>query len=227
MITGPRGSLAYLSSSIFQSAYAMDFDYHSLHGNDIVLFSDMSSLKSIDKNNIIMYVLSSNQECILKPAFIFWWSLAFGLFSLWNLLNLCWSICNRAACDNEREMENNLVDLKESSEEINKISFICSCIVDSLNDGGSVLIPIGRLDIVLKLLEELSRLLESSNLKVLYRLSLFLYDRHGWLWDDCLDCVVGFSLFFGYSLLVSLFLAKDLLLLVILRSISIFHLFYI
>lgn len=76
-------------------------------------------------------------------------------------------------------MENNLVDLKESSEEINKISFICSCIVDSLNDGGSVLIPIGRLDIVLKLLEELSRLLESSNLKVLYRLSLSLYDRHG------------------------------------------------
>lgn len=71
MITGPRGSLAYLSSSIFQSAYAMDFDYHSLHGNDIVLFSDMSSLKSIDKNNIIMYVLSSNQECILKSAFIF------------------------------------------------------------------------------------------------------------------------------------------------------------
>lgn len=43
-INGPRRSIAYLSSSIFQSAHSMDFDYRALHGNDLVLFSDLSSL---------------------------------------------------------------------------------------------------------------------------------------------------------------------------------------
>lgn len=50
-INGPRRNITYLSSSVFESAHAMDFDYHSLQGNDIILFSDLSSLNSIAKGN--------------------------------------------------------------------------------------------------------------------------------------------------------------------------------
>lgn len=48
-INGPRRNITYLTSSIFESSHAMDFDYHSLQGNDLILFSDMSSLSSMAK----------------------------------------------------------------------------------------------------------------------------------------------------------------------------------
>ena len=64
-------------------------------------------------------------------------------------------------------MRNTLIDSDDTTEEINKINFICSSVVDSLRGGGSVLIPIGRLGIVLVLLEQISQALEASNLKVL------------------------------------------------------------
>lgn len=54
----------------------------------------------------------------------------------------------------------------EILEEIEKLAFICSCAVDSVKAGGSVLVPIGQLGIVLQLLEQVSLALESSNLKV-------------------------------------------------------------
>lgn len=44
MINGPRRNITYLSSSIFESAHAMGFDYCSLQGNDLILFSDFSHL---------------------------------------------------------------------------------------------------------------------------------------------------------------------------------------
>lgn len=47
-INGPRRSIAYLTSSIFRSMHAMDFDYSSLCGNDLVLFSDLSSLANLE-----------------------------------------------------------------------------------------------------------------------------------------------------------------------------------
>lgn len=53
MINGPRRNITYLSSSIFESAYAKEFDYLSLQGNDLVLFSDLSLLHgmtTLDKN---------------------------------------------------------------------------------------------------------------------------------------------------------------------------------
>jgi integrator complex subunit 9 len=53
------------------------------------------------------------------------------------------------------------------AEEIERISFICSCIIDAINSGGSVLIPIGRIGIILLLLEHMSETLHSSNMKVI------------------------------------------------------------
>ncbi|CAM8932568.1 unnamed protein product [Rhodiola kirilowii] len=53
-----------------------------------------------------------------------------------------------------------------SREEIEKVAFICSCIVESVRFGGSVLIPIGRLGHILLLLEQISTFLESSDIKV-------------------------------------------------------------
>ncbi|ONK67500.1 uncharacterized protein A4U43_C05F690 [Asparagus officinalis] len=146
-ISGPRGSIAYLSSSIFQSAHAMDFDYHSLQGKDVVLFSDLSSLYSLADGNDTS---GSNhdeemEEKDLSPS---------------DVSEV------RASYDKEDETRSYLIDPGESSEENNKISFICSCVIDSLNEGGSVLIPVGRVGIILVLLEQLSQLLESSNLEV-------------------------------------------------------------
>lgn len=42
-ITGPKGSIAYVSSSVFTSATAMSFDYKALQGSDVLLYSDFSS----------------------------------------------------------------------------------------------------------------------------------------------------------------------------------------
>lgn len=53
------------------------------------------------------------------------------------------------------------------TEEIERISFICSCIIDAIKSGGSVLIPIGRLGVILLLLEHISETLHSSNMKVI------------------------------------------------------------
>nr|XP_033517407.1 uncharacterized protein LOC117281676 [Nicotiana tomentosiformis] len=58
------------------------------------------------------------------------------------------------------------LDSDEYSEEMENVSFICSCALNSINDGGSVLIPIGRPIVMLKLLEHVSLSLESSNLKI-------------------------------------------------------------
>ncbi|KAM3334650.1 hypothetical protein ACQJBY_029220 [Aegilops geniculata] len=51
------------------------------------------------------------------------------------------------------------------AEEIERISFICSCISDAIKSGGSVLIPIGRLGVILLILEHISETLFSSDMK--------------------------------------------------------------
>lgn len=43
-LNGPKGDIAYLSSSCFFSAHAMAFDYHSLQGTCALIYSDFSSL---------------------------------------------------------------------------------------------------------------------------------------------------------------------------------------
>ncbi|KAJ8554150.1 hypothetical protein K7X08_024828 [Anisodus acutangulus] len=66
----------------------------------------------------------------------------------------CWETTTESSLDSD-----------DYSKEMEKISFICSCALNSINDGGSVLIPIGRPEVMLQLLEHVSLSLESSNLK--------------------------------------------------------------
>jgi integrator complex subunit 9 len=53
------------------------------------------------------------------------------------------------------------------AEEIERISFICSSIIDTIKSGGSVLVPIGRLGVILLILELLSETLHSFDRKVI------------------------------------------------------------
>lgn len=44
ILNGPKGDVAYLSSSSFISAHAMTFDYRNLQGTYALIYSDFSSL---------------------------------------------------------------------------------------------------------------------------------------------------------------------------------------
>ncbi|XP_078169753.1 integrator complex subunit isoform X3 [Carex rostrata] len=129
LIKCPKGSLVYLSSSVFGSAHAMEFDYVSLTGQDIVIFSDFSSLSSmdLDEENINKCALSGESEDLSVPK---------------------------------------LIGADEIEDEAEKIHFILSCIVDSVKEGGSVLIPSGRFGVIFALLEHIGDFLGSLNLKV-------------------------------------------------------------
>jgi integrator complex subunit 9 len=50
-LKGPRASITYLPSTVFVSAHALDCDYNSLKENDVILFSDFSSLNVMDEDN--------------------------------------------------------------------------------------------------------------------------------------------------------------------------------
>ncbi|KAK9057815.1 hypothetical protein SSX86_022653 [Deinandra increscens subsp. villosa] len=58
------------------------------------------------------------------------------------------------------------LNFDESSEEMEKLNFICSCSIDSVEAGGSVLIPMGRIGVILQLLELFALHIESSGIKV-------------------------------------------------------------
>ncbi|MCL7039685.1 hypothetical protein MKW94_016216 [Papaver nudicaule] len=137
-------SITWLSSSIFDSAHTMNFDYHSLQGNDVIIFSDLSLLhgapKDADGNRILPTFQSPTASDVL--------ALRDG--------NVCKEEFNKSL----------VVDTGESLEEMDKLAYICSYAIESVKAGGSVLVPIGRLGIVLQLLEQISLSLESSNLKV-------------------------------------------------------------
>lgn len=49
-IKAPRRNIVYLSSSIFEPAQATGFDYHSLQGADVILFSDLASTNDITED---------------------------------------------------------------------------------------------------------------------------------------------------------------------------------
>ncbi|KAL1338780.1 hypothetical protein HN51_033372 [Arachis hypogaea] len=55
---------------------------------------------------------------------------------------------------------------KEDSEEMEKLAFICSCAIESIKGGGSVFIPINQFGIFLQLLEEVSKAIDASAMKV-------------------------------------------------------------
>ncbi|XP_068659810.1 uncharacterized protein [Aristolochia californica] len=137
-INGPRRSVVYLSSSSFASAYAMDFDYHSLQGNDLMIFSDFSyfhggKVETRSQGNGSLASISSSFK------------------------------------DDASEREAHIVPLvndDEGSEEVDKLAFISSCILDTIKQGGSALIPTGRLGVILQLVEQVSLSLEALNLTV-------------------------------------------------------------
>ncbi|XP_031129963.1 integrator complex subunit 9-like isoform X2 [Ipomoea triloba] len=137
-IVSPKGSITYLSGSVFASATAMSFDYFSLQKSDILLYSGYapSDVDNVD---------GDNSRC--TPP--------------------CNDFSNSSGSDFSLEVTAKyLLDSSEYTEEMEKIDFLCSCVLDSVNAGGSVLIPIGRPGIMLQLLENVGLLLESSNLKV-------------------------------------------------------------
>ncbi|XP_058225950.1 uncharacterized protein LOC131334745 isoform X3 [Rhododendron vialii] len=134
-IRGPKNSVVCLSSSIFVTSHAMNFDYHALQGYDLILFSDFSLDVYEDTENGVM-TAANNLSSISDGS------------------------------DTQHMTTESLLNTDDSFEEMEKLAFISSCIIDSVKVGGSVLVPIGRLGIVLQLLECISCALESLNLKV-------------------------------------------------------------
>ncbi|XP_050375178.1 uncharacterized protein LOC126792754 [Argentina anserina] len=138
-INGPKGGIAFISSSIFVSAHAMNLDYIALQGNDTIIYSDFSSLHDIEDTE------SDITNCIPpKP----------DSSSLRNEEN------------EGREWVESPLHVDDSMEEMQKLAFLSSHVIDSVKAGGSVLIPLSRLGIVLQLLEQISASLDVSDLKV-------------------------------------------------------------
>ncbi|KAL1211978.1 Cleavage and polyadenylation specificity factor subunit 3-II [Cardamine amara subsp. amara] len=76
---------------------------------------------------------------------------------------------NHVSTISDKKDENlaaSLLNTEDSLEEIEKLAFVCSCAAESADAGGSTLITITRIGIVLQLLELMSNSLESSSLKV-------------------------------------------------------------
>ncbi|KAM0024434.1 putative metallo-beta-lactamase, Beta-Casp domain, integrator complex subunit 9 [Helianthus debilis subsp. tardiflorus] len=133
-LKSPKRDVAYISSSVFSSGTAMDFDFHALIGSDVLIYSDFASW------NGDTCVESENNSSSSVPF-----------------------DCSTKS-DNAHAWE--LQDFDESSEEMEKLNFICSCSMNAVKAGGSVLIPIGRLGIILQLLELLALHIESSDIKI-------------------------------------------------------------
>lgn len=137
-LKGPRASITYLPGTVFVSAHALDCDINSLKENDVVLFSDFSSLNVMDEDN----------ENLCENAM------------------LCDDSVSRGDGVDEDENVQILCKNDDIAEEIERISFICSCIIDAIKSGGSVLVPIGRLGVILLILELISETLHSFDKKV-------------------------------------------------------------
>ncbi|KAL2461152.1 cleavage and polyadenylation specificity factor 73 kDa subunit-II [Abeliophyllum distichum] len=125
----PKGSIAYLSSSVFSSATAMCFDYNALQRSDVILYTDFTPCNASSISND-----DDNGSATADPN--------------QSVDTVNWE----AIADDYQEME--------------KLDFICSCSMNSVKAGGSVLIPVGRVGIILQLLERIALCLESQNLKV-------------------------------------------------------------
>ncbi|GKU91295.1 hypothetical protein SLEP1_g5194 [Rubroshorea leprosula] len=138
-ISCPQGNTACISNSIFGSSHAMEFDYDALQGNDLLVYSDFSSLKTMEdaENNTNNFGPVTGTSSNLREEDNHW-----------------------------QEAAATLLKNDGTSEEAEKLAFICTCSIDSVKAGGSVLIAIDRLGILLQLLEQLSIFLESSTLSV-------------------------------------------------------------
>ncbi|KAL6957383.1 non-specific serine,threonine protein kinase [Sarracenia purpurea var. burkii] len=144
-INGPKINIVWLSSSIFVTSQAMNFDYHALQGYDLILYSDFSLLDVVED--------TGNENCFATAEN--------NLSAIGGAISLC-----SDDSDTRDVSTGSLLNTDDNSEDMEKLAFISSCAIDSVKDGGSVLIPIGQLGIVLQLLESISISLEALNLKV-------------------------------------------------------------
>ncbi|KAL0375524.1 UNVERIFIED_CONTAM: hypothetical protein Scaly_0670000 [Sesamum calycinum] len=119
-------------------AAAMSFNYKALQRSDVILYSDFSSCNGPDK-------FDNEDNC----------SGAAGN-----------SYSNLSSDDVNSEGHDTLLNDDEYLEEMEKLNFICSCSVDCIKAGGSVLIPISRIGITLQLLERFALDLASENMRV-------------------------------------------------------------
>lgn len=137
-IGSPKGTVSYLSSSCFVASTSMEFDYHALQGSDMIIYSDFITWKTgNDVDDNISYSAPSTYEL---PDF--------------------------SNGENDWKVRaESLLKLDDGEDEVEKLGFLCSCSIDSIKSGGSVVIPIGRLGIILQLLEQIADTLEASNIK--------------------------------------------------------------
>ncbi|CAI0442165.1 unnamed protein product [Linum tenue] len=135
-IDGPKRNITWLSCSIFASKHAMNFDYDALRGRDLVLYSDKQFLPLMDE-------VQSNDASSTIPS-----------------KDLSDLRCCSADKDDWKKLSESLLSTDEILEK-EKLDFICSCILQSVQAGGSVVIPYNRLGILLQLLEMIPVLLES------------------------------------------------------------------
>ena len=65
-VNGPKGNIACLSSSVFDSSHAMNFDYHALQGNDLFIYSDFSSpaLEDVKDNSYYSASIGQNSSTL-------------------------------------------------------------------------------------------------------------------------------------------------------------------
>ena len=85
-------------------------------------------------------------------------------------LSFCMKCYFKSSRDDGADEDENVQILCKNddiAEEIEKIIFICSCIIDAIKSGGSVLVPIGRLGVILLILEHISENLHSFDTKVI------------------------------------------------------------
>ncbi|XP_010464384.1 PREDICTED: integrator complex subunit 9-like isoform X2 [Camelina sativa] len=137
LINGPNGSLSYLSNSILVSLHARNFDINGLKGTDVMVYSDFSCLQSAEV---------TENGCI-SP----------------NTDN---NYLSTISDNKDEDLAASLLNTEDSLEEMEKLAFVCSCAAESADAGGSTLITITRVGIVLQLLELMSDYIESSSLKV-------------------------------------------------------------
>ncbi|XP_039687390.1 integrator complex subunit 9 isoform X2 [Medicago truncatula] len=133
-LNGPKGDIAYLSSSCFFSAHAMAFDYSSLQRTSTLIYSDFSSLIDAQDVEDGDNYTDPTSDKLLPPSF--------------------------------EDSDGFSLDSDVNLDEKEKLVFICSCAIECVKDGGSVLIPINRLGTILQLLEEMATLLEASAMEV-------------------------------------------------------------
>ncbi|RLN04165.1 hypothetical protein C2845_PM13G19970 [Panicum miliaceum] len=119
--------------------------YSSLKENAVILFLDFSSLNDMDEDNEKLDEHAMNQTDSPPHRH---------------------SVLLRDDGVDADEKIPFLCNNDDITEEIERISYICSCIIDAIKSGGSVLIPIGRLGAILLLLELISGTLHSSSIKV-------------------------------------------------------------